>query len=507
MELPNQAHLKQTGRRKLNKSTGEPIDDEDTNNNEVDQKISNRTAQQQSERKKLSQIRSFFNKSLKINGLGKQPPVNSELSSDRSTNDAGLSSSDEWHLLEPDEPGCESDHVTFSFRSVRLKDQHSGGSLELTSQPGGRNSSVYHECRGPTEVDNGPRGTYMELEASVAEGRLWTVLAYLCAGLYALVPLGSLCVSLGLICCLWTRFWPLTLIYLAYLSLDSRSFERGGRRLRLCYESRFWTYLAAYFPIKLRYPRSFHLDPEENYILACHPDGTASFRCVAGFATNGLNFNRHFPGISTRLMVDEATFCVPLMREICSLRGDCSTSSTSFDYILEKKNKQPNDFDSRGNLLAVVPNGPTEVGIPDPKVLKIGAGQMKDLVRRALVHGAHLVPCLAFGESSVHEKSEAKWNFLTSSLGNLLRNLVSFKHLSYCSASLKSLSKFSLIIPHKRPMTLIMGNPIIVSERTAHPTQQQVDQLHRIYLQRVEQLYNANSDLCTKYDLRLEIVQ
>jgi len=419
------------------------------------------------------------------------------------------SSGDEWHLLEPeDEDGSEPPidlaeevGVQAVKRAAKLRPSVHGAEKSLKNR-----IQTAGQPRGAGLRDENGNQSFIEWEPSVRSEEE-PLMVHLCTALYALVPLSSLCVFVALLCSLWTPFWPGAILYFGYLLADRHTCNRGGRRMKRVHESKFWTYLAAYFPIKLRCPPNLSLDPNENYILNYHPHGIAAFGCVASFATNALNFNQLFPGIRARFMVHETSFFVPLMREIFALRGDCSVNSRSFDYLLEKSYKQPNHPEARGNLLALVAGGLAEADLSDPQTLRVVLAKRKGFVRKALKHGAHLVPCIAFGENSVYTKVNLKPNSFWHRLETRWYNVMKFKHPIYYGTSVTGIpDRRGGAMPYKKPITVVMGEPIRVSHRVEWPSDEQVDQLHAIYVDKLKQLYSANRDLCEQYDTCLEIV-
>lgn len=188
------------------------------------------------------------------------------------------------------------------------------------------------------------------------------------------------------------------------------------------------------------------------------------------------------------------------MREIFSARGDCSVNSKSIDYILSKGWREGKS----GNLLALVGGGLAEASISDPKVLKIVVKTRKGFVKKALIHGANLIPCVAFGENSVFHRVDFEPGSFMYRLEAKFYQTFRFKHPIYYGASIFG-TKNNGAMPYKRPITVVMGDPIKVN-RIETPSQEDVDNLHAHYLDELKSLYEANSDLCTVYDQVLEIV-
>lgn len=216
---------------------------------------------------------------------------------------------------------------------------------------------------------------------------------------------------------------------------------------------------------------------------------------VTAFATNGLRLNKMFPSITARFMVHESSFIMPVMREVFGLRGDCSVNSKSIDHMLTKA--------GTGNLLTIVVGGLAEADLSDGETLKLVVANRKGFIKKALIHGADIIPCIAFGENSIFTKVDLTQHPRLLRLETKWYQLFKFKHPIYYGQSHFSKNKAGLM-PYKRPITVVMGNPISVAKSDS-PSQADIDHLHAEYLSQVSQVYRDNSDLCNEYDKKLEI--
>lgn len=380
--------------------------------------------------------------------------------------------------------------------------------------------SIKRPCQGPTvktrpalqrqdecedwqlidgaEVADSSKTKFVEIEPPLDTSDSHTAsMIYVCTLIYSLMPLASMLTTLALLCLLASQYYYITLAYYGYVFMFRNICNRGGQRLAFVYEAKFWSYLAGYFPIKLRFSQTFNLKPQENYILNYSPHGISAFGSVVSFATNGLQFSKLFPGITARFMVHETSFMVPVMRETFLFRGDCSVNSTSIDHLLSQR--------QRGNLLTIVVGGLAEADLSDPQVLKVVVAHRKGFIKKALVHKAHIIPCIAFGENSAFTKVTHEPNSLMHKLETSWYKMFQFKHPLYYGQSALS-DKRRGVMPYKRPITVVMGNPIEVAERVAKPSQADIDSLHERYLLELKSLYDSNQDLCAKYDTKLELV-
>lgn len=187
------------------------------------------------------------------------------------------------------------------------------------------------------------------------------------------------------------------------------------------------------------------------------------------------------------------------MRETFALRGDCSVNSQSIDHMLTRTKS------GSGNLLTIVVGGLAEADMSDMETLRVMVAKRKGFVKKALIHKANLIPCIAFGENSVFTKINFSPKSLIYRLENGWHKLFGFKHPVYHGRSIIS-SKSTGVMPYKRPITVVMGDPIMVDKQLANPSQKDIDDLHAIYLDRLKILYESNQDLCSKYDTQMVIV-
>lgn len=273
-------------------------------------------------------------------------------------------------------------------------------------------------------------------------------------------------------------------------TIHSKKFILGGQRIESNFQSQFWKYIAAYFPVKLRYSTNFKLDPSENYLVNYSPHGISAFGSVVAFATNGLDFTSLFPGIKPRFMVHEMVFLTPFMREFFAYRGDCSVASKSIDFMLNPAKA------GTGNLLTLVAGGLQEADLSHQQNLKIFVMKRKGFIKKAITNGANIIPTIAFGENSVFTKVDPKPKTLLYSLDKLAYKYLGFKHPLYYGNG---------TMPYKRPVTVVMGDPILV-EKNLNPTQEEIDFLHKRYVTDLEQIYETHADLRLDFDTKLEIV-
>lgn len=145
------------------------------------------------------------------------------------------------------------------------------------------------------------------------------------------VFVGPLC-TLFVAYLLFTRFYLLSLLYLAWYIYDFKTgyqgmldgrlqetnlcqwyISAGGRRSELIRHAFTARYFARYFPIELI--KTVDLPADRNYIFGCHPHGILSISHFANFATEGTHFSAIFPNLRPHMMAMNILFWMPLHRE------------------------------------------------------------------------------------------------------------------------------------------------------------------------------------------------
>lgn len=148
---------------------------------------------------------------------------------------------DAWHLLDEDgqsiaastsapsssneqefaNESCAERRLT-RRRSTDEKSQQPATTVEVRKRP--RKKQASHE------VDRRMMSGRQLQRQHQGEGELSRALVVACTALYALLPLASLIAFTTFIILLFTRYWPLTVLYYAYVIYDSKTCNRGEFR-------------------------------------------------------------------------------------------------------------------------------------------------------------------------------------------------------------------------------------------------------------------------------------
>jgi len=264
------------------------------------------------------------------------------------------------------------------------------------------------------------------------------------------------------------------LAYLVNYFLDD-IYQRGGKVSPLFANSFFCQKALEWFPFE--YIQTKELSPEESYIFAVHPHGLMPWPLLPFGKTL-------FPDIPIRSVAADAVFSIPIAREAAIAVGGISASRRSCRNAILK-----------GNSLAILVGGSDEMleseSNSNDEVLFINA--RRGFIRLALEYGCHLVPCYCFGANELYH--QITW-------GKELRKWILKKTRLACTFGIGR-SHYNLL-PKKRPLHLVIGRPIQV-EKNPDYLEGDVEELHAMYVQEIQNIYNQWKDKF-QYERELKII-
>ncbi|XP_030353355.1 diacylglycerol O-acyltransferase 2-like [Strigops habroptila] len=303
------------------------------------------------------------------------------------------------------------------------------------------------------------------------------VLSFLLLGIVSL---------LVLIYLVFTSFWPIPALYLAWIIFDWDTPEKGGRRLPCLRRWPVWRHFRDYFPVKL--VKTHDLSPSHNYIIGSHPHGILCVGAFCNFITGSTGFEEMFPGIRPFLTTLAGNFRLPVFREYLMSGGLCPVTRRAIGYLLSKN--------GTGNAVAVVIGGAAESLSCRPGITTLILKNRKGFVRLALQHGAHLVPSFSFGENDLFRQvvfEEGSW---MRSIQQRFQKMMGFAPCVFYGRGLTSIQSWGLL-PYAKPITTVVGEPVTVP-KIEDPSSEVVDMYHEMYVRSLLKLFNDNK---TKYGL------
>ncbi|XP_061217939.1 diacylglycerol O-acyltransferase 2-like isoform X1 [Neopsephotus bourkii] len=303
------------------------------------------------------------------------------------------------------------------------------------------------------------------------------VLSFLLLGIVSL---------LLLIYLVFTSFWPISALYLAWIIFDWETPEKGGRRLPCLRRWTVWRHFRDYFPVKL--VKTHDLSPSHNYIIGSHPHGILCVGAFCNFITGSTGFEEMFPGIRPFLTTLAGNFRLPIFREYLMSGGLCPVTRRAIGYLLSKN--------GTGNAVAIVIGGAAESLSCRPGITTLTLKNRKGFVRLALQHGAHLVPSFSFGENDLFRQvvfEEGSW---MRSIQQRFQKMMGFAPCVFYGRGLTSIQSRGFL-PYAKPITTVVGEPVTVP-KIEDPSSEVVDMYHEMYIRSLLKLFNENK---TKYGL------
>ncbi|NWW46765.1 DGAT2 acyltransferase, partial [Pedionomus torquatus] len=292
---------------------------------------------------------------------------------------------------------------------------------------------------------------------------------------------------LVLIYLVFTSFWPISALYLAWIIFDWDTPEKGGRRLPCLRRWTVWRHFRDYFPVKVRCREVGCRDRTFMQVVVvpskriCHHYVPPTLFCSTGFG-------EMFPGIRPFLTTLAGNFRLPIFREYLMSGGLCPVTRRAIGYLLSKN--------GTGNAVAIVIGGAAESLSCRPGVTTLILKNRKGFVRMALQHGAYLVPSFSFGENDLFRQvvfEEGSW---MRSIQQRFQKMMGFAPCVFYGRGLTSVHSRGFL-PYARPITTVVGEPVMVP-KIEDPSCETVDMYHEMYIRSLLKLFNENK---TKYGL------
>ena len=173
----------------------------------------------------------------------------------------------------------------------------------------------------------------------------------------------------------------------------------------------------------------------------------------------------------------------------------------------------------KGTAAVLVPGGALEALNSDPDRIRLVLNRRKGFIKLALRYGIDLVPTFSFGENFIYDQVRSgegkslvfclrlKINMLY--LGSRLKAFQTWaeKWIGFTPVIFFGRGIFQYnygLIPHRKPIHVVVGRPIIV-EKCEAPTKEQIADLHKQYVEALNQLYTEYNPKYGNPDIKLVI--
>jgi len=289
------------------------------------------------------------------------------------------------------------------------------------------------------------------------------------------------------ITCTIVFFLPWIIAYLLFVLFDIAP-ENGGRRFEFARRASFWKWYSEYFPIKLI--KQADLDPSKNYVFGYHPHGVISVGAWTNFVTEANDFSKLFPGITCRLLTLTSNFNMPLYRDYLMAQGCASVSRQSCENILKK---------GPGHSVIIVVGGAGESLNARPGVYDLVLRKRLGFIKLAVRNGACLCPVFSFGENDIWDQADNPKGGKIWKFQKTMQKLSGWTMPLFHGRGLFNYDYGAL--PHRRPITTIVGRPIEV-EQNENPTDEQLRVVQEKYIKELYNIWDEYKDIYAKNRVR-----
>jgi hypothetical protein len=223
------------------------------------------------------------------------------------------------------------------------------------------------------------------------------------------------------------------------------------------------------------------IDPNQQYLFAVHPHGIHCWPLnVFAFVTSA--FFDAFPGMPIVGAAATIMFKLPVIRELFMTMHYRDAGRKTCDQVLGpcKKTGKP------GSSLFICTGGEAESLQTKTGVDSVVLDGRTGFVRLALSWGTPLVPVYGLGVTDL---------YTTYTFGAGLRRWLA----KTCGVAVPLFTgRFGTPLPHQRPITVLIGKPIVVPKPLtpgAKPSDTLVEEYHKKYIAALTALYDAHAPL------------
>ncbi|CAL8071229.1 unnamed protein product [Calicophoron daubneyi] len=299
-----------------------------------------------------------------------------------------------------------------------------------------------------------------------------------------------------------TVLWGLIMLYAVYYYFDRGVEDRDGHETRFVRNWRLWDQYADFFPVQMilsdelvKYSReqaglshegntnSFPgLPADRNYLVGYHPHGMFVVGVLVNFLTEANCFSKTFPNLKPWVAGHHVQFFYPLYRDWLLYSGCTSVSREALLYHID-----PDMNKNKGNFVVVVVGGAPEMLEAHPGRYVMYLKKRFGFFKLALETGSSLIPCISFGEPGIVGQV---WNPPGSKLRRLQEFGMNFTRIPFPYP----VFRYFFPVPRRKPINTVIGAPI-PCERILNPTNEQVEEIKQLYLERLEGLFKRYKDV------------
>lgn len=141
--------------------------------------------------------------------------------------------------------------------------------------------------------------------------------------------------------------------------------------------------------------------------------------------------------------------------------------------------------------------GSDEAGKATPGIYRITLKERKGFIRVALQSGASLVPVFAFGENDVFEQPFFQQGNIIWCIKTAVKKYLGISLPIVIGRGF--LQRSQGILPRQVPITTVVGKPIYDVPLITNPSEEEIDALHKIFVESLHELFKKNKDQYCPY--------
>ncbi|GMR43059.1 hypothetical protein PMAYCL1PPCAC_13254 [Pristionchus mayeri] len=285
-------------------------------------------------------------------------------------------------------------------------------------------------------------------------------------------------------------FAPIFALYLVWFGFTYRWPERGSMpSLWFRTHAPYMAWAGDYF--NYRIVKTEELPTDRNYIVGSHPHGLLCLGMFMSFSSYMAGITSLYNGIRFWSVTLAGQFFSPIRREIIMLAGIGAVTKRNIQWVVRRPEK--------GQAVSITIGGLNEAIVAAPGQYYLKLKDRKGFAKLALTEGADLVPMFHFGENEMYEAVEG---ICPIRLRNMQARLL--RTFGFCPPLLIGRSMLGLpwggLVPIQTRMESVIGGAIRV-EKSAKPTDEEVDKLHAKYCEKLVDLFEAHK---ANYGIRPE---
>ena len=232
---------------------------------------------------------------------------------------------------------------------------------------------------------------------------------------------------------------------------------------------RFWKWASNYFPITVVKTTDLPANGQ-NYMAVCHPHGIFALSIGLTFGTEASDISsRLVPGLRCHVFTLWTIYIIPLIRELFTVLGGQSTNEVVMTELLSN---------SKNTLATLVVGGARDAMVERSDKFCTVVRRRLGFCRIALKTGTHLVPVISFGEDQAYTTD--------SPIRRIVVRLMEYSEF-FVTALIQG--RWWTLVPHRVPITIVIGAPVRVSQ-TDNPTRQDIQDVNDRYCEALTKLYD-----------------